>query len=32
MNDRQVFGYLKKQKKDVLLDYLHVAFNVMDAS
>ena len=31
MNDQQVFAYLKKQKKDVLLDYLHAAFDIMDA-
>ena len=31
MKDQQVFAYLMKQKKEVLLDYLHAAFDVMDA-
>ena len=30
MDDQQVFAYLKKQKKDVLLDYLHAAFDIMN--
>ena len=31
MNDQQVFAHLKKQKKEVLLDYLHAAFDIVDA-
>jgi hypothetical protein len=31
VDDQQVFAYLKKQRKDVLLDYLHAAFDIMDA-
>ena len=31
MDDQQVFAYLKKQKKDLLLDYLHAAFDIMAA-
>jgi hypothetical protein len=31
VNEEQVFVYLKQQKKGVLLDYLHAAFDIMDA-
>jgi hypothetical protein len=32
VDEQEVFAYLKRQKKAVLLDYLHAAFDEMTAT